>query len=266
MLTLRKIYLILPFILLAVLSDKALWEEAKIPTITSSWLTQTIQTISGEARIQEIKKWEEKAQFFLSLKKTVRVGLFYEDSSLFRFVGRNTPLTSRDYRPENIVAISGAHIEEAGRIGYIRSDAKTSLLEMAEAFELHFGVPLVVISGYRSADYQQRLWDLWRCSDSLCAPPGYSEHQLGLAIDIFEATNEQDYKANKRQTSYIDWMKKNGHFYWWTQSYQKWEKIDGYQVEPWHWRYVGKEMATRLKRLDWTLTEYVRFQEAIQGR
>ena len=46
------------------------------------------------------------AEFFLALKKPVRVGLFYDDASLFRFVGRTTPLTSREYRPENIVAIA----------------------------------------------------------------------------------------------------------------------------------------------------------------
>jgi LAS superfamily LD-carboxypeptidase LdcB len=59
---------------------------------------------------------------------------------------------------------------------------------MAKAFELEFGEPLVVISGYRSAEYQQRLWNLGRCHDTLCAPPGYSEHQLGLAVDIFDAS------------------------------------------------------------------------------
>ena len=204
------------------------------------------------------------ADFFLALKKPVRLNLFYDDASLFRFVSKDRPLDSRMYRPEDLTSISWAHINEAGRIGYLRTDAKTSLLELAEAFEQEFGESLVVISGYRSAAYQQRLWSLGKCHDTLCAPPGYSEHQLGLAVDLFDASTEWDFFSNKRYKKYVAWMQKNAHFYGWHQSYQNGAAIDGYEVEPWHWRYLGKEMATRLKRLGWTFTEYVRFQEAIQ--
>lgn len=53
----------------------------------------------------------------------------------------------------------------------LREDARDALWSLASAFEKKFGEPLVVVSGYRSAAYQQRLWDLGRCTDSLCAPP-----------------------------------------------------------------------------------------------
>lgn len=92
---------------------------------------------------------------------------------------------------------------------------------MAEAFEKQFGEPLTVISGYRSAAYQERLWNLGKCHDTLCAPPGYSEHQLGLAVDLFDTTNDNDPIARKKYRAHIAWMQKNGHFYGWHQSYQK---------------------------------------------
>ncbi len=265
MILLRKIILVSTFLFLIILGEKVLWEEVKKP-IESKGSSIKISTVSGESRTVGNKKTEEKAQFFLALKKPVRLLLFYDDASLFRFVSKNVSLNSREYRPEGLVSIAWDHINEAGRIGYIRSDAKESLLKMAEAFELHFGKPLVVISGYRSAQYQERLWNLWRCHDTLCAPPGYSEHQLGLAVDLFESTTDGDFAKNRQYRSYVAWMQKNSHFYGWHQSYQKGADIDGYEIEPWHWRYLGKEMATRLKRLNWTFTEYVRFQEAIQGR
>jgi LAS superfamily LD-carboxypeptidase LdcB len=92
---------------------------------------------------------------------------------------------------------------------------------MASAFDTRFAVPLTVISGYRSAAYQQRLWDLGRCSDSLCAPPGYSEHQLGLAIDLFDVSNETEFYRNTTYRQYISWLQSHAHLYGWTQSYQK---------------------------------------------
>lgn len=231
-------------------------------------------TQSGEITTQTWVVWEKKwnkilereASFYLALKKPLRLNLFSDDASLFRFVGKSRPLTSRTYKPENLLPIAWKHIDEAWRIGYLREDAKRALLLMAADFEKEFKKPLVVISGYRSAAYQQRMWDLGQCTSNLCAPPGYSEHQLGLAIDVFEASTESDILGNRQKKTYIDWIKKYGHLYGWHQSYQKGPAIDGYDIEPWHWRYIWKEMATRLKRLGWTFTEYVDFQESIQRR
>lgn len=98
-----------------------------------------------------------------------------------------------------------------------------------------------------------------RCTDTLCAPPGYSEHQLGLAIDIFEATTEKDYLANRAFARYVDWLHENAHLYGFHQSYQRGEIIDAYEVEPWHWRYLGIGLATKLRKLDMSYTEYTEF-------
>lgn len=103
----------------------------------------------------------------------------------------------------------------------LRKDARDSLWELASGFQSKFNIPLTVISGYRSAAYQQRLWDLGRCRDSLCAPPGYSEHQLGLAVDLFDATTEKEFQTNPTLRKYTDWLTSNAHLYGWTQSYQK---------------------------------------------
>ena len=138
-----------------------------------------------------------------------------------RFVSRTTPLTDINYAPNDLVSIAGSLINEAGRSSLLRKEARDTLWNLAEGFEKKFNTPLTVISGYRSAAYQQRLWDLGRCRDSLCAPPGYSEHQLGLAVDLFDATTEKEFYTNPTLRKYIKWLQENAYKYGWTQSYQK---------------------------------------------
>lgn len=240
-----------------------------IPTTTpeedSEYVTSPIWVITGAQQTNE-KGQGSRTSYYHTLRNPIRTIVFYEDSSLLRFVNRYQSLNDTTYAPTNLVSISGAHINEAGRKSYLRMEAKEALFALAEAFQKEFSEPLTVISGYRSANYQKRLWDLGRCTDSLCAPPWYSEHQLGLAVDLFDATTEREFENNKRYRRYVAWLREHAHLYGWTQSYQKWVAIDTYQIEPWHWRYVGIPMATRLKELGWSYAEYVGFQEAIQRR
>jgi D-alanyl-D-alanine carboxypeptidase len=183
-----------------------------------------------------------------------------EDQRTDRFVSKEFSLSLTSYAPDDLELLTGSSIDTAGRTIYLRKEALTKIKLLAKAFEKEFKRPLVIVSGYRSANYQQRLWDLGRCTDTLCAPPGYSEHQLGLAIDIFEATTEKDYLANRAFARYLNWFQENAHLYGYHQSYQKWEKIDAYEVEPWHWRYLGEEIASELKNLNMTYTEYIEFR------
>ncbi len=157
----------------------------------------------------------------LGLRSPVRLPVFYDDSSLLRFVSRTTPLSNVSYAPTDLISISGSLINQAGRSTLLRREARDALWNMALGFQTEFALPLTVISGYRSAAYQQRLWDLGRCRDSLCAPPGYSEHQLGLAVDIFDASSEREFQTNPTYRKYVKWLQSNAHLYGWTQSYQK---------------------------------------------
>ncbi len=187
-----------------------------------------------------------------------------EDADIDIFTSRYIWLMDRSYIPENLLGIEDlTYIEEAGRKSKLRSEAHDALWLLAKAFYKEFGEPLVVISGYRSAEYQQRMWDLGKCNATLCAPSGYSEHQLGLAIDIFDATTEEEYYKNPKYRRYIAWFQAHAHEYGWHQSYQKWEYTDAYEIEPWHWRYLGVDLATKLKKLDMSYTEYIRFERLL---
>lgn len=64
------------------------------------------------------------------------------------------------------------------------------------------------------------MWDIGHCTPVYCAPAGHSEHQLGLAIDIFDATTREEYMSNPKHVQYIDWLQKHAHLYGYHQSYQ----------------------------------------------
>lgn len=202
---------------------------------------------------------------FLTLKKPMFfANIWQDDKSVLRYVWPNEPLSDRNYRPSDLVSLSGANINEAGRVSQIRAIAKPSVLLMAKDFSEHFWEPLVAISAFRSAEYQQRLWDLWRCNDgAFCAKPWHSEHQLGLWVDFFDATSEEQYLSNPRYKAFYEWMKENAHKYGWTQSYKHGPDVDGYEIEPWHWRYIGNEKAIFLQKLDMSYTRFLNISTII---
>ncbi|PID83813.1 hypothetical protein CSB09_04170 [Candidatus Gracilibacteria bacterium] len=188
---------------------------------------------------------------------------FQDDSDITRFVNPHYPLHDKEYKPKT-VSISGAYINQAGRDSQIRSSIQPALNALAKDFYNSFGKKIVIVSAFRSFEYQQWLWDLGRCDEgAFCALPGHSEHQLGLAIDVFDPSDQNHFYTDPTYKSYIDWLKKNAHKHGWTLSYQYGHKRDGYEPEPWHWRYVGKDLATKLSHLDWNYTRLLEFYRSV---
>ena len=121
------------------------------------------------------------------------------------------------------------------------------------------GLSLWIASGYRSYWTQNTLYNNYVASDgkeeadTYSARPGYSEHQTGLAFDL---NSVEDSFAN---TDEGKWVKDNCYRYGLIIRYPKGkESITGYIYEPWHLRYVGVDLATKLYNDgDWiTLEEY----------
>lgn len=108
------------------------------------------------------------------------------------------------------------------------------------------GVVLVPISGFRSERYQQELYDRQlgklgsvESATTINAPPGYSEHHTGYAIDFGDGTKlETNTKLSFEQTPAFTWLKAHGAKYGFQMSFAK-ENPDRVSYEPWHWRFVG---------------------------
>jgi D-alanyl-D-alanine carboxypeptidase len=130
-----------------------------------------------------------------------------------------------------------------------------------------------VISSYRTWEYQQKLFDnkvnrLMKAGLSqedaqtqaatVVAVPGTSEHQLGLAVDIIDTRSWQLDESQEDQPAQ-KWLMENSWKYGFILRYPPdTTEFTGIIYEPWHYRYVGKEIAAELHELGVTLEEYLR--------
>lgn len=177
-----------------------------------------------------------------------------DDASFCRFVGPQNAFTDQRYEPADLIAVTGAHLSMT-KPATLRAASLAALQKMSDAHFRDLGRPLVVISGFRSYAYQKGIKDRG-CPDSLCAKAGHSEHQTGLAVDLFAATTETEFLAVPKFAASFVWLQKNAHLYGFTNSYQNGPAVDGYEKEPWHWRHIGVELAGALQGAGQTLTQY----------
>ena len=127
-----------------------------------------------------------------------------------------------------------------------------SLKEMKDDAEKD-GVYLVFLSGYRSIKLQKQIfYSLKSIRNQIAserarvsAPPGYSEHSTGFAIDIGDAyARETDFEESFENTSAFKWLKNNAAKYHFRLSFDK--KQTSVDYEPWHWRYEGSIEALKI--------------------
>ena len=135
---------------------------------------------------------------------------------------------------------------------WVHKDMNRSLLRMRQNAEKD-GVYLVFLSGFRSIKLQEEIFyslkSLRNQSASerarVSAPPGYSEHSTGFAIDIGDANyRDTDFDVEFENTEAFRWLKKNAAKYHFKLSFDKNNKNVDY--EPWHWRYEGSIKALKI--------------------
>lgn len=121
---------------------------------------------------------------------------------------------------------------------------------------------LYAVSGYRSFQRQREIFKSNYLKDGekankYSARPGQSEHQTGLAIDLTCANANFELSDAFEKTMEYKWLKKYAYNFGFVFRYPKEkESITGYIFEPWHLRYVGKELAKELNERKLTLEEY----------
>ena len=120
-------------------------------------------------------------------------------------------------------------------------------------------ITLMGVSGYRSYKRQESLYrNALARSSSAVAPPGTSEHQTGLALDISCASLNFELEEAFAYTKEGKWLKTNAPLYGFILRYPKEkEHITGVIYEPWHYRYVGKEAAKEIWEQGICLEEYL---------
>lgn len=170
-------------------------------------------------------------------------------NSIWVVVNKTRPLSPLNYRP---VLDKTINLAVPAADGYRK--LKAALSKSGNG-------TLCLNSGYRSFNTQTYTYNNAvarygkKVAEALAAHPGYSEHQTGLAADV--STTALGCKiTNFGSTKASAWIEKNAYLYGFIVRYPKGETATtGYQYEPWHLRFVGVELATKLNAQKVTVLE-----------
>lgn len=208
------------------------------------------------------KELQLESEYFNDVKVVDGKQVIQNPSNLLALVNKEYALD--EYKPADLVrpnvpfVFGDQDLEKA----HLRKEAAEQLEKMFADAKAG-GVFLTAISGYRSYEYQKMLLDreIAQFGEEKAvmavAPPGQSEHQSGLAMDISSQSNQFQVNIEFADTKEGKWLAGNAYKYGFILRYPEDKvSITQYQYEPWHYRYVGKEAAKVIHENDWTLEEY----------
>ena len=171
------------------------------------------------------------------------------DADGLLFLVNRQYMVSDAFEPSDLV-----EAQVPGQVREMRAEAAAALEEMYAACLEETGAQLISVSGYRSYSKQDKLFraKLQRVNNKVelaqeyVAPPGASEHHLGLAMDIGQQS-KPTLNEKFAETEGGIWARENCWRFGFILRYGgEWEDITGYKYEPWHFRYVGKELAKEI--------------------
>ena len=232
-------------------------------SMAQGWQTIGDNTFYFEETGSPYTGWlrEGEYDYYLREDGAMAVGRQQIDGKTYYFSPRGVHLwlvnpwnyLHEDYEVELVTAEAGY------RVADYCADALAQMLADCRAA----GLNPSLISGYRSywdqfALYQEKIaeYDL-ATARQIVAVPNTSEHQLGLAVDIID-TSYQRLDKNQESKAVQKWLMENCWNYGFILRYPAdTTEITGIIYEPWHYRYVGIEIALELRELGITLEEYL---------
>ncbi len=185
------------------------------------------------------------------------------DRDAYLFIVNETNKLTSDYVPENLTGTiftrnDGRATQKLNKYACLALEA---FLKEAEANGME---GISVTSAYRSYDYQNQLFQNEIAATGSAEeaakevnPPGISEHQSGLAVDMHNLGSASRAFADTKEAK---WLADNAHKFGYILRYPK-DKTDitGISYEPWHFRYVGRYHATKMYELGMCLEEYIEY-------
>ena len=192
---------------------------------------------------------------FFGIKFYKNIKKIKNPDDILVLVNKNNKL-NKNYIPNDLEKIN---LKYATEEKYLRKEAKVSFERLSEEARLR-NYSIVAVSSYRNYEYQDNLYNYYveakgiEYADLCSARPGHSEHQTGLAVDVMGSN--KDYDRFEESIEFI-WMRDNAHKFGFILRYPKGkEHITGFKYEPWHYRYVGIDIATEIYQNNLTLEEY----------
>ena len=203
------------------------------------------------ARIYSVKAFALVLALSLSALSTADAGALesIDNANSYQVVVNKTrPLTPVTYRPSDLVKVP--KYNPYARI--VRRDVSAAIVVLGNDMKAAGKGTLIVQSGYRSFSSQKtihraKVGAIGKVrGEKLAARPGYSEHQTGLAVD-FAARGVSTLQVSFAKTKAGIWLAANAYRYGFVLRYPSGKtSITGYSFEPWHFRYVGVEVATAM--------------------
>lgn len=195
----------------------------------------------------------------------VNIGIdnnYYENTKEAKYLNQSFILVNKyNYLPEDYVPDNLEEIDKKYSTGGMKlvNYAKEAFEKMANDAKKE-DLSIIAMSSYRSYKYQVNLYNRYKeqdgeeIADTYSARAGFSEHQTGLTVDVYNG--KKDY-TEFENTKEFTWMQENAHNYGFILRFPKDKtKLTGYQYESWHYRYVGKEIATYIKEKNICFEEY----------
>lgn len=171
-----------------------------------------------------------------------------DPASLWVVANKLRPLAPLEFAPGDLRTAAIPHVYEP----VLRDEAATAAEQLVAAAAAE-GIALTAQSTYRSYASQQRVYAGWvaqlgqEAADLTSARPGHSEHQTGLAIDFSAVPATCTLDQCFAGTPQGQWLAANAWRFGFHLRYPEGATpITGYEFEPWHYRYVGPELATEL--------------------
>ncbi len=192
----------------------------------------------------------------------VRIVNNANDADLWKIANKSRAFANPRYQPSDLRIVSVPTLPGRGQDERSLRAVLMPDLERLVAAARAASVTLRVGSGYRSYATQASLFASYARrhgeaeASRFSSRPGHSEHQSGLAVDFAGADQTCWVDDCFEQTAAGKWLAAHAHEYGFTLRYPKGkEPITGYQYEPWHFRYVGRELAGALHQSGLTMEE-----------
>ncbi len=199
-----------------------------------------------QARQQEIESLGGRVQSLTGNLNTLDK-LVHTDKELLEKYS-SVYFLNENYTPKSLIPIATTTLYRPTKPEQIHTDAARHLTQLMNT-AIEARIPLLVLSAYRSFGTQAALKSGYKMTfgagsaNSFSADQGYSEHQLGTAIDFTNPTIGAVLTGFEKSQGYA-WLQAHAWEYGFILSYPKGNTH--FVFEPWHWRYVGVELATKL--------------------
>lgn len=188
---------------------------------------------------------------------------YYKETEVSVNVDRYAMIVNKHYYidenfiPSDLITLSTQY---AASDRQLQSEASDALKAVCDALQEETGLRMYASSAYRSYQQQEEIYNGYlatkgqEATDAMAARPGFSEHQTGLTVDMTPVGSSMTEFGDSEQ---YEWMIENCYKYGWILRYPEGKaSITGYDYEPWHYRYLGVELATKVYNSGLTYDEY----------